>query len=281
MQAVYTLSSVAPNRVWGMGDVTWLEDAGMVLVEDEACSVGYSLLSSPSVTEERLSTGSGQKGGTTVHRSLLSPGDGVAVHRLPYPAGSGTERGSAALTHKKAQALNPNVLGVIVWLSNQRPACVKPRPAMEPWPAVAWVLLLMALADWMKTAQSKDFTEQDIIYLHPSTTPFPGGFKCFTCEEAPDNYECNRWAPDLYCPQEARYCYTRHKMDVEGDSVSVTKRCVALGDCLSTGCSEEDHEGTRAVFATTSPLSGTTGLSQCYTLTSCLLSFTLLIFSYV
>ena len=44
---------------------------------------------------------------------------------------------------------------------------------------------------------------------------------------------------------EARYCYTRHKMDMEGDSVSVTKRCVALGDCLSTGCSEEDNEGTR------------------------------------
>lgn len=59
--------------------------------------------------------------------------------------------------------------GVIVLLSNQRPACVKPRPAMEPWPAVAWVLLLTVIADWLKTAQSKDFTEQDIIYLHPSS----------------------------------------------------------------------------------------------------------------
>ncbi|CAB1328586.1 unnamed protein product, partial [Coregonus sp. 'balchen'] len=168
-------------------------------------------------------------------------------------------------------------------LRSLRPACVKPRPAMEPWPAVAWVLLLTVIADWLKTAQSKDFTEQDIIYLHHSTTPFPGGFKCFTCEEAPDNYECNRWAPDLYCPQETRYCYTRHNMDVEGDSVSVTKRCVALEDCLSTGCSEEDHEGnkTEAVFATTSPLSGTTGLSQSYTLISCLLFLTFLISSYV
>lgn len=34
-----------------------------------------------------------------------------------------------------------------------------------------------------------------------TATPFPGGFKCFTCEEAADNYECNRWAPDVYCPQ--------------------------------------------------------------------------------
>ncbi|XP_064800655.1 ly6/PLAUR domain-containing protein 6 [Oncorhynchus masou masou] len=173
---------------------------------------------------------------------------------------------------------------------------------MEPWPAVAWVLLLTVIADWLKTAQSKDFTEQDIIYLHPSTTPFPGGFKCFTCEEAPDNYECNRWAPDLYCPQETRYCYTLHMMDVEGDSVSVTKRCVALEDCLSTGCSEEGHEGnkvctaccegnicnlplpwneTEAVFATTSPLSGTTGIPQSYRLISCLLFLTLLISSYV
>ncbi|XP_010878237.1 ly6/PLAUR domain-containing protein 6 [Esox lucius] len=163
---------------------------------------------------------------------------------------------------------------------------------MEPWPAVAWVLLLTVIADWLKTAQSKDFTEQDIIYLHPSTTPFPGGFKCFTCEEAPDNYECNRWAPDLYCPQESRYCYTRHMMNLEGDSLSVTKRCVALDDCLSTGCSE-DHEGnkvctaccegnicnlplpwneTEAVFATTSPLSGTAGLTGSYTLTSVFLT---------
>lgn len=51
-----------------------------------------------------------QKGGTTVHRSLLSPGDGVAVHTLPYNAGSITERVSTALTHK-AQARNLNVLG--------------------------------------------------------------------------------------------------------------------------------------------------------------------------
>lgn len=32
-------------------------------------------------------------------------------------------------------------------------------------------------------------------------TPYPHGFKCFTCEKAADNYECNRWAPDVYCPR--------------------------------------------------------------------------------
>lgn len=34
-----------------------------------------------------------------------------------------------------------------------------------------------------------------------AATPYPGGFKCFTCEKAADNYECNRWAPDIYCPR--------------------------------------------------------------------------------
>ena len=43
-------------------------------------------------------------------------------------------------------------------------------------------------------------TPSKCVYVS-AATPFPGGFKCFTCEEAPDNYECNRWAPDLYCPQ--------------------------------------------------------------------------------
>ncbi|KAG7467330.1 hypothetical protein MATL_G00152210 [Megalops atlanticus] len=162
---------------------------------------------------------------------------------------------------------------------------------MQPWPTVAWVLLLTLIADWLKTVQSRDFTVKDIIYLHPSTTPYPGGFKCFTCENAADNYDCNRWAPDMYCPRETRYCYTRHKMDMQGDSVSVTKRCVALEDCLSTGCSEVDHEGykvctaccegnicnmplprneTDAVFATTSPLNSATCLTQSCLAQTCL-----------
>ncbi|XP_029937094.1 ly6/PLAUR domain-containing protein 6 isoform X2 [Myripristis murdjan] len=190
-----------------------------------------------------------------------------------------------------------------VWLtwSIHKPACVKPQqPAMEPWPALAWVLLLTTIPDLLKTAETRDFTEQDIIYLHPSTTPFPGGFKCFTCEDAPDNYECNRWAPDVYCPREARYCYTRHKMDIEGDSVSVTKRCVALEDCLSAGCTPMDYEGnkvcttccegnicnlplpwneTDAIFATTSPLSGSLRLSKSYAMTFCLLILTFFISS--
>ncbi|XP_029967769.1 ly6/PLAUR domain-containing protein 6 [Salarias fasciatus] len=116
---------------------------------------------------------------------------------------------------------------------------------MEPRPAVAWVLLLTVILDLLKATHSRDFSEQDIVYLHPSTTPFPGGFKCFTCEDAPDNFQCNRWAPDVYCPREAKYCYTRHMMDADGGSVSVTKRCAAVEDCLSSGCSATQHDGSQ------------------------------------
>ncbi|XP_034463687.1 ly6/PLAUR domain-containing protein 6-like [Hippoglossus hippoglossus] len=109
---------------------------------------------------------------------------------------------------------------------------------MEGWPAVAWVLLVINIAHWLKTVQSRDFTMKDIVLLYPSTTPHPGGFKCFTCRDAADNYQCNRWAPDVYCPKETKYCSTLHMMDHNGHSVSVTKRCATLADCLYTGCTD-------------------------------------------
>ncbi|KAH0499849.1 Ly6/PLAUR domain-containing protein 6 [Microtus ochrogaster] len=193
---------------------------------------------------------------------------------------------------------------------------------MEPSPALAWLLLLSLLADCLKAAQSRDFTVKDIIYLHPSmgssgtaicesellppadalfkclqlsarpATPYPGGFKCFTCEKAADNYECNRWAPDIYCPRDTRYCYTQHTMEVTGNSISVTKRCVPLEECLSTGCRDSENEGykictsccegnicnlplprneTDATFATTSPINQTNGHPRCVSvIVSCL-----------
>ncbi|XP_078408655.1 ly6/PLAUR domain-containing protein 6 isoform X1 [Cetorhinus maximus] len=149
---------------------------------------------------------------------------------------------------------------------------------MEARPASAWVLLLSLITDCLKLVQPREFTVKDIIYLHPSTTPYPGGFKCFTCENAADNYECNRWAPDVYCPRGTQYCYTRHKMNAKGDSSLVTKRCVTLKECLSVGCTELDNEGNKvctsccegticnlplprntsqAVFATLSPINQT------------------------
>ncbi|KAF7647840.1 hypothetical protein LDENG_00165950 [Lucifuga dentata] len=156
---------------------------------------------------------------------------------------------------------------------------------MELWPVV---LLLIFITQLLKPAQMRDFTERDIIILHPSATPFPGGFKCFTCEDARDNYECNRWAPDVFCPREAKYCYTCHEMEVEGDSVSVTKRCAVLQDCLSTGCTHTHQQGnkvctsccegnicnlslpwneTDSIFSTALPLSTAAGLPEGHALT--------------
>ncbi|KAM6421200.1 ly6/PLAUR domain-containing protein 6 [Rhynochetos jubatus] len=153
---------------------------------------------------------------------------------------------------------------------------------MASQPTPAWVLLLSLLASCLPAVQPRDFTVKDIVYLHPSTTPYPHGFKCFTCEKAADNYECNRWAPDVYCPRGTRYCFSQHMMKITGESVSVTKRCVPLEDCLSTGCTYVKHEGykictsccegsicnlplprntTDAIFTTLSPLNKTQRLS--------------------
>uniref|UniRef100_A0A1A8FYK4 LY6/PLAUR domain containing 6 n=1 Tax=Nothobranchius korthausae TaxID=1143690 RepID=A0A1A8FYK4_9TELE len=146
---------------------------------------------------------------------------------------------------------------------------------MEARPTAARILILMIVFSRLKTVRSRDFTIKDIIHLHPSTTPHPGGFKCFTCQDAADNYECNRWAPDVYCPNDTRYCYTLHMMDHLGDSVSVTKRCATLESCRFAGCVNISHNGfqvctsccegnicnilvprndSSAVFSSTSPL---------------------------
>ncbi|MED6236600.1 hypothetical protein ATANTOWER_011501 [Ataeniobius toweri] len=79
------------------------------------------------------------------------------------------------------------------------------------------------------------------VCLSSPATPHPGGFKCFTCQDAADNYECNRWAPDVYCPKDTRYCYTLHMMNNHGDSVSVTKRCATLENCRFAGCVNITH----------------------------------------
>lgn len=69
-----------------------------------------------------------------------------------------------------------------------------------------------------------------------SPTPFPKSFKCFTCNNALDNYECNRWAEDKWCPQNTEYCLTVHKFTSRGRSESVSKRCVSKEECHSVGC---------------------------------------------
>ncbi|XP_035380830.1 ly6/PLAUR domain-containing protein 6-like [Electrophorus electricus] len=102
--------------------------------------------------------------------------------------------------------------------------------------SLTWLLLEMLLSDWLTAVLSRDFTLKDIVQLHLLATPYPGSFKCFICEEADDNYSCNRWAPDTYCPKDTRFCYTHHRISSVGGSVAVTKRCVAQEACVSTGC---------------------------------------------
>ncbi|XP_078260534.1 ly6/PLAUR domain-containing protein 6B [Rhinoraja longicauda] len=69
-----------------------------------------------------------------------------------------------------------------------------------------------------------------------SPTPFPKSFKCFTCNNALNNYECNRWAEDKWCPQSTEYCLTVHRFASLGRSASVSKRCVSKEECHSVGC---------------------------------------------
>ncbi|KAF1519523.1 Ly6/PLAUR domain-containing protein 6, partial [Eudyptes sclateri] len=94
------------------------------------------------------------------------------------------------------------------------------------------VLLLSLLAGCLPAVQPRDFTMKDIVYLHPSTTPYPHGFKCFTCEKAADNYECNRWAPDVYCPRGNQPLDEFNKKGVGGEGGGeIRLACLLLCNC--------------------------------------------------
>ncbi|XP_064182756.1 ly6/PLAUR domain-containing protein 6B [Anguilla rostrata] len=74
-------------------------------------------------------------------------------------------------------------------------------------------------------------------------TPFPKSFKCFTCERALDNYSCNRWAEDKWCPEDTQFCMTVHRFASHGKTRSVTKRCVSREDCYAVGCQHHRDAG--------------------------------------
>ncbi|XP_014167815.1 ly6/PLAUR domain-containing protein 6B isoform X2 [Geospiza fortis] len=74
-------------------------------------------------------------------------------------------------------------------------------------------------------------------------TPFPNSFKCFTCDNAVDNYNCNRWAEDRWCPESTRYCLTAHLFTARGESTSVTKRCATGEECHLVGCHRRGDSG--------------------------------------
>ncbi|XP_071602506.1 ly6/PLAUR domain-containing protein 6B [Heliangelus exortis] len=74
-------------------------------------------------------------------------------------------------------------------------------------------------------------------------TPFPNSFKCFTCDNAEDNYSCNRWAEDRWCPESTRYCLTVHLFTEQGKSTSVTKKCATGAECHFVGCHHHRESG--------------------------------------
>ncbi|KAL0963911.1 hypothetical protein UPYG_G00315260 [Umbra pygmaea] len=74
-------------------------------------------------------------------------------------------------------------------------------------------------------------------------TPFPKSFKCFTCERATDNYNCNRWAEDVWCPQNTQFCMSVHHFNSQTRTKFVTKRCAAALECQTSGCRHHTDTG--------------------------------------
>lgn len=98
--------------------------------------------------------------------------------------------------------------------------------------AVTFVQICLFWEDW---ALAKNINFYNVRPpLDP--TPFPNSFKCFTCENAGDNYDCNRWAEDKWCPQNTQYCLTVHHFTNLGRSTSITKKCASRSECHFVGC---------------------------------------------
>ncbi|MBN3324763.1 LPD6B protein, partial [Atractosteus spatula] len=108
-----------------------------------------------------------------------------------------------------------------------------------PQAALLPVLLLLATQDG---AAAKNI---NFYNLGPPAdpTPFPSSFKCFTCDRAADNYDCNRWAEDKWCPQHTQYCLTVHHFGSRGRSRWVTKKCAAREECQAVGCRHHTSTG--------------------------------------
>ncbi|XP_071418317.1 ly6/PLAUR domain-containing protein 6B [Pithys albifrons albifrons] len=102
------------------------------------------------------------------------------------------------------------------------------------------VLLLLVLPGNLGSAENINFYN---VRPPLDPTPFPESFKCFTCEAAEDNYSCNRWAEDRWCPPGTQYCLTVHLFTAQGKSTSVTKRCATGHECHLVGCHRRGHGG--------------------------------------
>ncbi|XP_006196210.1 ly6/PLAUR domain-containing protein 6B [Vicugna pacos] len=99
--------------------------------------------------------------------------------------------------------------------------------------------LALAVVQTFIFSESRAFAKNINFYnVRPplDPTPFPNSFKCFTCENAGDNYDCNRWAEDKWCPQNTQYCLTVHHFNSHGQSTSITKKCASRSECHLVGC---------------------------------------------
>ncbi|XP_066544051.1 ly6/PLAUR domain-containing protein 6B [Amia ocellicauda] len=101
------------------------------------------------------------------------------------------------------------------------------------------VLLLVAMCD-DGAARNVNFYN---VRPPVDPTPFPNSIKCFTCDHAADNYNCNRWAEDKWCPQNTKVCMTVHHFTGHGRSKSVTKKCAAREECHAVGCRHHRDTG--------------------------------------
>ncbi|XP_041374883.1 ly6/PLAUR domain-containing protein 6-like [Gigantopelta aegis] len=67
---------------------------------------------------------------------------------------------------------------------------------------------------------------------------------CYTCPDKVNNEECNRWAPDIACPENHTVCETVHTFNTKtGSSLRVKKRCAVAAECTNehVGCRDTEN----------------------------------------
>uniref|UniRef100_A0A672TAY2 Uncharacterized protein n=1 Tax=Sinocyclocheilus grahami TaxID=75366 RepID=A0A672TAY2_SINGR len=138
---------------------------------------------------------------------------------------------------------------------------------MEPWPLMAWGLMLTAI---IKAVQSRDFTEKDIIFLHPSKliSEIPNSF--ITVSRTSQN--------PLSCVP-ARQCAAGDIRICSMSQWGLRERvCVCTSCCEGNICNMPlPRNETDAIFATTSPINDSIRPAQSPTLllSVCIISLTL------
>ncbi|XP_077176222.1 ly6/PLAUR domain-containing protein 6B isoform X1 [Paroedura picta] len=117
--------------------------------------------------------------------------------------------------------------------------CSSSMPLLCHMLTVALIQIFIISGHWI-LAKNVNFYN---VRLPVDPTPFPSSFKCFTCDNVVDNYNCNRWAEDKWCPRNTQYCLTVHHFTSHGMSASVTKKCATGEECRFVGCRHHRETG--------------------------------------